>query len=250
MPSPPTPDEPVHLGEPADRPAVLQSHFDIELDSVRRRIGDEATSAVGMLDAALGALWNLDTAAASEILKGDDRIDSEEVAIEEATFRLMTLRQPVAKSFRMLAFILKANADIERVGDHACSIAKIVFKLADQPRPLPSWPTSLVELGQRVPIVCHTLLRALIDEDAATARSIVLGDDTIDRLARQLFDETVIMMRSSAAHHAAGLLIFRVGRELERVGDLMTNIAEDIVYLVTGEIIRHEKKRLRAAQGR
>src|SRR5262249_47882825 len=158
-------------------------------------------------------------------------------------FRLMALQQPVARDFRTLAFILKVNADIERVGDHACSVAKIVFRLADQPA-MP-WPQSLVELGQRVPMACHRLLRALLDEDAEAAKQVVLGDKTIDRLTRQLFDETVQFMGQDQRAHAAGLLIYRLGRELERVGDLMTNIGEDIVYLTTGEIIRHEKKRLR-----
>jgi len=95
-------------------------------------------------------------------------------------------------------------------------------------------------------MACHALLRALLDEDSDAAKSIVVGDKAIDRLTRELFDETVNFMSTFPNSHAAGLLIYRIGRELERVGDLMTNIAEDIVYLTTGEIIRHEKKRIRA----
>src|SRR5262249_62264037 len=106
------------------------------------------------------------------------------------------------------------------------------------------------ELGARGPRARRRLLRALLDEDAEAAKQIVLGDKTIDRLTRRLFDETVQFMGQDPRAHAAGLLIYRLGRELERVGDLMTNIGEDIVYLATGEIIRHEKRRLReAAEG-
>jgi len=217
-----------------------------DVRSLKRRICDEATIAVGMLEAALAALWELDTEAAASVIERDERIDREEVAIEEAAFRIMTLQQPVAREFRTLAFILKANNDVERVGDHACSVAKSAVKLA---RAVPAgfhWPTSLLELGQRVPMACHALLRALIDEDAEAAKEIVIGDKAIDRLTRELFDETVKFMGTFPNAHAAGLLIYRIGRELERVGDLMTNIAEDIVYLTTGEIIRHEEKRIRA----
>jgi len=222
----------------------LEPHMLRDIRAVKRRLGEEATSVVAMLETSLTALWNLDTEKAGETLKFDDRIDREEVAIEEACFRVMTLRAPVARDFRLLTFILKVNSDIERVADHACSIAKITFKLADSPPPV--WPISLTEMGQRVPITCHALLRAMHDEDADAARQIVIGDKTIDRLNRQLYDEVIDLMTSLTHPHSTGLLMFRVGRELERVGDLMTNIAEDIVYLVTGEIIRHTKKRLRA----
>ncbi len=213
---------------------------------LKRRICDEATIAVGMLESSLAALWDLNVPGAEAVIARDDRIDREEVAIEEAAFRIMTLQQPVAREFRALAFVLKVNNDIERVGDHACSIAKSTVKLAKASPPGFHWPTSLLELGQRVPMACHALLRALLDEDSDAAKSIVVGDKAIDRLTRELFDETVNFMSTFPNSHAAGLLIYRIGRELERVGDLMTNIAEDIVYLTTGEIIRHEKKRIRA----
>jgi phosphate transport system protein len=229
------------------RPGGLQPTLVREIEGVRRRLVEEATSAVGMLEAAMAALWELDTTAAAEILKRDESIDREEVEIEETVFRLMALHQPVARDFRILAFVLKVNADIERVGDHACSVAKIVFKLADQ-GPV-AWPTSLQELGQRVPMACHKLLRALLDEDPNAAKQVIVEDKVLDRLNRHLFDETVALMQNHQDAHATGLLVYRVGRELERVGDLMTNIAEDLVFLVTGEIVRHEKKRLRAELG-
>lgn len=225
------------------RPGGMQPTLLREATAVKRRLIDEATAAVGMLEAALAALWELDTQAANEILKRDDRIDREEVAIEETVFKLMALQSPVARDFRLLAFVLKTNAEVERIGDHACSIAKITIKLAAY-RPI-AWPTSLVELGQRVPMACHKCLRSLLDEDAAMAKQVVLDDKVIDRLNRGLFDETIELMRSRPDALALGLLVYRVGRELERVGDLATNIAEDVVYLATGEIIRHEKKRLR-----
>ena len=240
----PMPDSARRDDGPTPKPGGMNPSLAREADAVKRRLVDEATAAVSMLEAALAALWELDTEAAAEILKRDERIDREEVAIEETVFRLMALQAPVARDFRLLAFVLKVNSDIERVGDHACSIAKITFKIADQ-GPV-TWPTALTELGQRVPMACHRLLRALLDEDAAAAKQLVVDDKLIDRLNRPLFDETITLMQSRSDAQALGLLVYRVGRELERVGDLMTNIAEDVVYLATGEIIRHEKKRIRA----
>jgi phosphate transport system protein len=145
-----------------------------------------------------------------------------------------------------MAFALKVNADIERVADHACSIAKVSRKLdAESP---PRWPTALAEMGQRVPMMCHALLRALVEEDADAAKAIIATDKTIDSLHKRLFEETVELLESQTQPQAVGLFVYRVGRELERIGDLMCNIAEDIVYLSTGEIIRHQKRRAGAAE--
>jgi phosphate transport system protein len=98
-------------------------------------------------------------------------------------------------------------------------------------------------MGQRVPAMCQALLRAMLDEDAAGAARVVEEDDIIDALDKQLFREVEEMMRRDPASAHNGLLLYRLGRELERVGDLMKNIAEDLIYLTTGTIVRHEAKR-------
>lgn len=216
-----------------------------DLQELKKRLVREAVSAVGMLEAALAALWKLDKAAAKEVRRRDDSIDVEEVKIEELALRMMALQQPFARDFRVLAFILKANSSIERVGDHATSIAKVTNRI-DRPTP-PSWPTALLEMGERVPMMCHATLEALIGENVAAAREVVTSDKLIDGLDRKLFDETLQWMKAHPGEPEIGLMMTRIGRELERVGDLMANIAEDIVYLATGQIIRHEKRRLKNA---
>lgn len=217
--------------------------FDRRLVQLKRRLVREATLAIGMLEAALDALWRLDRDAARQVNRDDDRIDREEVAIEQECFNILALHHAFARDFRVLTFILKVNADIERVADHASSIAKIVTRIKGDS--VPEWPTALRELGERVPLMCHELMRAVLDEDVEGARALVLADKVIDRLDKQLFDEAVEMMGHDAGSRESltnGMLIYRIGRELERVGDLMTNIAEDIVYLATGTIVRHVEK--------
>ena len=222
--------------------------FDRSLAQLKRRLVQEATAAIGMLEAALDALWKLDAAAAKQVRARDDRIDREEVEIEQECLRLLALEQPFARDLRVIMFILKVNVDIERVADHASSIAKVAAKIV-RDRPM-KWPTALLEMGQRVPVMCHSLLRAILDEDAATARRIVEEDETIDMLEKRLFDEVESVMRSEEETHRNGLLIYRAGRELERVGDLMKNIAEDVIYLATGSIVRHEQKRAQFEAGK
>jgi len=147
----------------------------------------------------------------------------------------------IGSGYRLLAFILKVNSDVERVADHASGIAKVAGKL-DLSVPF-RWPTALQEMGQRVPAMCHALLRAMLDEDAAGAARVAVEDDTIDALDKRLFVEVEELMKRDPASIHNGLLMYRLSRELERVGDLMKNIAEDVIYLNTGTIVRHEAKR-------
>jgi phosphate transport system protein len=167
------------------------------------------------------------------------------------------LHHPFGKSFRSLIFILKVNAELERVADHATSIAKQIPKIHSMVPPgvtIP-WPTALVELSERVPAMCHQLMRAVLDEDVAGARSLVRADEIIDELEKRLFEETAELVQTLSWGHderspiTVGLLVYRIGRELERVGDLMASVAEDVVYVATGDIIRHEKRRLRSTKG-
>jgi phosphate transport system protein len=208
------------------------------LVALKRRLVAEASAAVQMLEDSIEALWALDRPAAKEIRRLDDGIDREEVAIETECLRLLTMQQPVARDFRLITFIMKVNAEIERVADHATSIAKTTSRISKIGIE-PVWPTALREMGERVPIMCHKLLRAVLDEDPTGARAVIQEDDVIDELERQLFQETTSRMEIDELDPATGLYIHRLGRELERAADVMTNIAEDLVYLTTGQIVRH-----------
>ncbi|MCA9278558.1 MAG: phosphate signaling complex protein PhoU [Phycisphaeraceae bacterium] len=214
--------------------------FDQRLATLKRRLVLEAGQAIKMLEDALSALFISDREAAMAVRKADDVIDEEEVQIELECFRLLAMEQPVARDFRAVTFVLKANADIERVADHASSIAKICRKIQSDHNPV--WPTALKELGVRVPLQCHDALRAIQMEDTALAEGVISTDDVIDELEKQLFEETVDMMRTEDNTEALGMQINRIGRELERAADLMTDIARDIIYLNTGHIVRHSRR--------
>lgn len=220
-------------------PAGPLSPFHRDLLALRRRLIKSASIAVDMLDASIWALWNNDKELAAEIRLRDDAVDDEEVAIERECLRLLTLQQPYGQDFRALAFCLKVNADIERVADHATSLAKVTLQLPEGEHP--SWPVSLVEIGDRIPEMCQNLLRYVLDEDVEGARSLINKDSVIDRLDKRLFSEITDWIKRDPECAELGLLCYRVGRELERVGDLLGNIAEDVVYLATGKIIRHQR---------
>jgi phosphate transport system protein len=236
------PEQPETTGRLRGNGAPGPSSLDRELGHLRRRVLRSANVAIDMLEASLHALWTVDHEVALDVRRRDDAVDDEEVLIERECLRLLTLQRPYAQDFRLITFCLKANADIERVADHATSVAKIALCL--DPRQPPQWPTALTEMADRVPVLCHTLLRAVLDEDIAAARSLVVGDRVIDRLDSRLFDEITAWVKREPGTADLALHCYRLGRELERVGDLMANIAEDVVYLVTGEIIRHQTHRV------
>jgi len=231
-----------------DPVTLATSMTDRKIILLKRRLVREASTAVGMLEESLAALWHLDVERARDVRISDDVVDAEEVAIEQQCHELLALHKPFARDFRILTFILKTNADLERVADHASSISKITIRLAEHVRPSHTveWPTALVELGERVPAMCHELLRAVLDENVERARELVASDKVIDQLERRLFEENIerlLVTPREASDLATGMLMARLGRELERVGDLMANIAEDVVYVGTGEIVRHAKRR-------
>lgn len=232
-------------------PNAPLSSTERKIVDLRRRLIREGLAAIGMLETALHALWKLDVDEAKSVRVRDDAIDIEEVDIERECYELLALHHPFARDFRVVAFILKVNADIERTADHACSIAKAVARIGRlrTGKGAPAWPTALADLGQRVPPMCHELMKAVLDEDAAAARRVAESDETIDQLERRLFEEITDMTRADSADPdavAIAMLVYRVGRELERIGDLMKDMAEEVVFLSTGEIIRHEKRRAQA----
>ncbi|MBY0308424.1 MAG: phosphate signaling complex protein PhoU [Phycisphaerales bacterium] len=216
-----------------------------EIKNLRTMILAEAAAAIGMVEQASEALISLDEDSARNVIGRDDEIDREEVLIEEECFRILALYHPFAKDFRVITTFVKVNADVERVADHATSVAKAAIKL--KKLSVRRMPTALVELAQRVPILCRAVLNLLASEDATDARELVSKDKAIDNLVKQLFEECVSMMTAERDSKAAGLRMYRCGRELERIGDLMKNIAEDLIYLQSGTIVRHEKRRAHQA---
>jgi len=221
--------------------------IDVQIKLVRGMIIEEATTAIGMLESSVDALFRLDVEKAREIIASDDKVDKLEVHIEEEALRVLALHNPFARDFRKITSMLRINADLERVADHATSISKQAVKL--QPLGITRFPTALTELGQRVPMLCHTLLTSFVSENIEQCRSVIIRDQAIDSLDKRLFEECIELMGSDHNSKAAGMLMYRCGRELERVGDLMGSIAEDVIYLVGGHIVRHQEKKRLKQQG-
>lgn len=222
-----------------DRP-VGGTELPRQIVSLKRQLIKEASYAVAMIEQALDALLRLDRPQAKAVRKQDDVIDRQEIEIEKACLDLLLMQHPVASDFQTVLFVLRVNTQVERVGDHASSIAKCASRMAKAGLE-PRWPTALIEMAHRVPACCHKTLRAVLDEDVASAREIIAEDEVIDELEKTLFSETLEMIRSDPQGDLAGLYVYRVGRELERTADVMAGICRDLIYRETGVNVRHAK---------
>ncbi len=221
--------QPAHLGIPAPRDAL-----DREEQLLRDGVLLMGTLVEAAIRQASRALVSHDAALASDVIKGDAIINEAQRGVSRLISVTIATQQPVARDLRYLLTLDHVTYELERMGDHASSVAKQVLKLAPEP-PLERY-VHLPEMAERAAVLVHGVLRALVDADAIKAREIAVQDDEIDRLYHATFDEVVELMRQDPANVERGTRIIIASHYLERIGDRATNIAEDVVYLVTGEV--------------
>jgi phosphate transport system protein len=185
------------------------------------------------------ALVKNDLQLARNCRHGDREVDEMEVGIEQRCIEILALQQPVAKDLRFILAVLRVNSEFERIGDLAKGISKRILHL-DQLGSL-TLPTMLTEMAQSVRQMHGEVLNALSNNDVELARQIRRNDKEIDDLQRRILiwaqDE---IMRHGATTEAA-IDAMNIARALERIGDMCTNVAEDIIFLVEGEVVRHSK---------
>jgi phosphate transport system protein len=208
--------------------------FERELASLRESLVRMGTLVESQIEAALDALRRRDGAAAEKVRKEDQYLNELFRQIREQVFMVISTQQPVARDLRDLLTLDHVTYELERMGDHAASVAKAVIKLAPDP-PLKGY-VHLPEMAERAAVLVHGVLRALVDADAVKAREVAVDDDEIDRLYHETFDRVVELMREDPANVERGARIIIASHYLERIGDRATNIAEDVVYLVTGDV--------------
>lgn len=218
----------------------VQRHFHEELSHVKVRLLTMSGEAEAALGLAVEALLERDSDKAQRVIKGDRVVDAMEIEIEEQCVSLLALQQPMARDLRMLTSALKIANDLERVGDHAVNIAQSADRLA-QSRPIAPEP-ELVEMARLTRLMLSDALEAFIRGDAESGREICRRDDKVDALHRSVFRILLTHMMEDPHMISAGMELFLVSRNLERVADLATNIAEDVVFLVEGKSIKHHSE--------
>jgi len=218
--------------------AHLQRHLQRDLDHLKKEILQLGNMVEVGINNAIMALTDRRPDLAEVVLIDEKLIDEKEVSIEEDCLKILALHQPVAMDLRFIVVVLKVNNDLERIGDFAVNIAKRAIFLANAD-PIPIGVEFSEVMSTNIRTMVRNSLDAMVKLDVELARSVIAMDDEVDDANRQMYGEfqRLVEKDTSTIERALGLL--SVSRYLERVADLATNIAEDVIFMVEGEVIRH-----------
>jgi phosphate transport system protein len=222
---------------PASGPQPLHRHrqtFDRELQDVKDSVLRMGSLVEESIRQAIDALVRHDADAATAVIVADAGINEVQRKVSSMITATIATQAPVARDLRFLLTLDHVSYELERMGDHAASVAKQARKLAPEP-PLKGY-VDLPKMGDVAAQLVHGILRALVDVDQEMARRVAGQDDEMDALYHRIFDDVLDLMRADPANVERGTRILFAAYYLERIGDRVTNIAEDVVFLVTGDI--------------
>lgn len=215
----------------------MKEHFAEQLERVRRDLIVMGGEVEKQIRSAVAAVMDNSIEVARHVIVRDADIDEMENHIEEAVISLFALQQPVAIDLRMLIGVLKINNDLERIGDHAVNIAEGAERLAALRTAKPN-----IDVRHMSDIAMSMLSDALgsfINRDAALARDVIVRDDTLDARNESLIRELLTYMAATPSMISRGLELISISKNLERVGDLATNIAEDTIFIAEARQVKH-----------
>ncbi|HER2938810.1 TPA: phosphate signaling complex protein PhoU [Streptococcus pyogenes] len=215
---------------------MLRTKFEEELDKLHNQFYSMGTEVLAQINKAVRAFVSHDRELAKEVIEEDDTINNFETKLEKKSLEIIALQQPVSNDLRMVITVLKASSDIERMGDHAASIAKATIRMKGEER-IPVVEEQINLMGKAVKQMVEEALNAYINADDTKAYEIAASDEIIDQYFRNIQTLAVEEIRKSPDAVFAGKEYFQVLMYLERIGDYARNICEWIVYLKTGKII-------------
>jgi phosphate transport system protein len=215
----------------------MERHFEADLQTVRERLLAMGSVAETMIRQSVQALVERNESLVQTVLAHEEEMDLLCIEIDDRCFTLLALQQPMASDLRFLVASIKINSDLERIADQAVSIALRARSLITQPevKPLIDIPR-MAALAQGM---VQKSLDAFVRRDPELARRVIEGDDEVDSLRDQVFRELLVFMMADTATIPRALALILVSRNLERIADHATNIAEDVIYYVEGRDVRH-----------
>lgn len=212
-------------------------HFIIELEELQKRLLEMGGLVEDAIHNSVLSLTDRDETSAQQVLINEARINQMEIDNDDLTVRLLALHQPMATDLRFLAMAIKINNDLERMGDLAVNIVERSLSLMKQPlvKPLIDIP----RMARLVESMVRQSLDSFVKRDADLASLVLTSDDAVDRLRDSMYDELVGFMQKDASTISRALDLIFVARNLERIADHATNIAEDVLFLIKGVDVRH-----------
>ncbi|GKQ43049.1 phosphate transport system regulatory protein PhoU [Companilactobacillus sp. RD055328] len=215
---------------------AMRSAFEEELHNLHLRFSEMGMMVNESILKSVKAFVNHDKELAREVIEEDKRINRRETDLEKSSFELIALQQPVTTDLRMIVTVLKASSDLERMGDHAVSIANATIEVKGKER-IPEAEELIAKMGDSARQIVENTLDAYLKEDSERAEAIAKEDDVIDEFARKISDLCIIKMKENSETIIGGTSYMLVASYLERIGDYATNICEWVVYLKTGHVV-------------
>jgi phosphate transport system protein len=218
----------------------MSQHLHRAIDGLKDQLLSLSALVEESLFIAVKAIEERNAALAQKVIDGDRQIDLKEVDVEEECLKILALHQPVATDLRFIVAVLKINNDLERIGDLAVNIASRAKALSKITTP-PQVSIDLQNAQQKVQKMLRKSLEALVNLDELKAREVMAADDEVDEINRSVHKQVIAALKEFPADSERLILLLSVSRNLERIADHTTNVAEDVLYTTTGEIFRHKK---------
>ncbi|MEZ4649298.1 MAG: phosphate signaling complex protein PhoU [Candidatus Eisenbacteria bacterium] len=216
----------------------METHLHREVEQLKTRVLEVGGMVEESLQKAILAISRRDAVLAEQVVQGDEEVDRMEVDVEEDCLQILALYQPVASDLRFIVAVLKLNNDLERIGDLAVNIAQRVKNLGEFP-PV-EMPFDFRRMAEKVQQMLKGALDALVNLDPQLAREICAADQEIDAIHRTVYQGVYDGIRKNPDQMQPLIATLTVARHLERIADHATNIAEDVIYTVEGQITRHK----------
>ena len=215
----------------------MKRHFDEELKKFKEKIFKMGLLVEKALEEATAALFQRDSERAQGVLKGDQEINLYEIEIDELGHELIALYQPAAADLRLITMVLKITNDLERMGDQAVNIAEKAL-VENQEPPLKPYQ-DLPKMAEEARRMVRDALDAFMEADLDKAKAILERDDKVDAFNDKIYDEIQKILAEKPQHIRTGVSVIMIAHNLERIADLATNIAEDVIFLKRGIDVRH-----------
>jgi phosphate transport system protein len=216
----------------------MPKHLQRDIENLKKKLLSLSAKVETIVKDATVAIERKDFNLAQKIIDNDINIDHAEVEIEEDCLKILALHQPVAIDLRFIIAVLKINNDLERIGDLAVNIAERAVFLAGQPKI--NIAIYLVDMAHNAQSMLKESLDALINHDAKLAHKVCAGDDIVDGMNRQMYLKVQEAILKNPEQISSLIHLLSASRHLERIADHATNIAEDVIYMIEGQIVRHK----------
>lgn len=215
----------------------MERHFDVALRELKEQLITMAGWVEKSIEAATTALQKRDQSKLRQVQEAEQKINQAHKDVDNACVKLLALQQPLAADLRLIVAVLKINTDLERMGDQAVNIVDHSEKYlqGDALKPLIDLPVMATE----VRFMVKEALDSFIKTNESLARDVIKRDDKVDGLKEKIFQEVQSIIKQNASKVEQGLSLILIARNFERIGDHATNIAEDVIFAITGEDIRH-----------